>query len=71
MSEEKRCAVCGATEDLVLHHEDAVHGALLPNAVVWLCRRHHAQVHAKHDLRFFKLEEAARELRRLLKDEDR
>jgi len=49
---------------------DAVHGQLLPDAVVWLCRRHHTQVHAKHDSRFFKLEEAVKEFQRRLRKND-
>ena len=64
---ERRCAICGTTKHLVLHHMDAVHGQLLPDAVVWLCRRHHAQVHAKHDSRFFRLEEAVKEFQRRLR----
>ncbi len=67
---ERKCAICGTTKDLVLHHMDAVHGALLPNATIWLCRKHHTQVHMKHDLRFFKLEEAIKELKRRLGDDE-
>ena len=53
----KKCAICGATENLVLHHMDGFHGQFLPDAVVWLCRRCHARVHAKRDKRFFKWKE--------------
>ena len=69
---EKRCAICGSTEDLVLHHMDGFHGAFLPKATVWLCRSCHARIHKKHDRRFFKWKEAERifkeEVRRLLND---
>jgi hypothetical protein len=46
---ERRCAACGATERVRLHHRtyryplgDEPDGALVP-----LCARHHAQVHQR------------------------
>ena len=66
---EKKCVVCGATDGLVSHHMDAVHGALLPDAVVYVCRKCHGRIHRTHDMRFFKLKEATEKLRRLLDDQ--
>ncbi|RLI68562.1 MAG: hypothetical protein DRP02_12370 [Candidatus Gerdarchaeota archaeon] len=63
---EKKCAICGSTKNLVLHHMDAVHGALLPDAVVCLCRACHNRVHRKHDMHFFALEEAYKKLQKIV-----
>jgi hypothetical protein len=47
---ERRCARCGSTVDVVLHHltyrwplGDEPDGALMP-----LCRRHHLELHQLH-----------------------
>ena len=63
-----RCERCGSTENLVVHHADGVHGALLPDETIILCRRCHALVHRTHDLRFFKLKEASDKLKEILQD---
>jgi len=64
---EKKCAICGTTENLVLHHMDGFHGQFLPDAV-WLCRKHHAQVHAKRDPRFFKWREVKKKFVEMISD---
>jgi len=64
---EKKCALCGATENLCLHHMDGHHGQFLPDAVIWLCRRCHAKVHAKRDNRFFRWEEVEKKFKELLR----
>ena len=63
---EKKCAICGSTKNLVLHHMDGFHGQFLPNAVIYLCRSCHARVHAKHDKRFFRWSEVEKIFREIL-----
>ena len=37
----KPCSVCGATEKIHGHHEDYSK----PTEVIWLCQKHHAELH--------------------------
>lgn len=63
MSEKKKCAICGSTKDLVIHHMDGLHGRVLPDATIVLCRRCHARIHGKRDKRFFKWDEVEKRLK--------
>jgi len=42
-----RCARCGNTKDLVVHHRDGFHGLFFPNDIVILCRKCHGEIHGK------------------------
>ena len=41
--ERQECDICGTCGSLIAHHPDYSE----PLAVIWLCRTHHARVHAE------------------------
>ena len=43
----KKCARCGSSKDLVIHHRDGFHGLFFPNDIVILCRKCHGEIHGK------------------------
>ena len=46
----EKCELCGTTEDLVVHHRDGVHGVLIPDDTMILCRRCHNKIHRLREL---------------------